>query len=170
MKMISMLFVLAAFAAPTLTWAAPPDVKEIELATRVMNDCAKIADEISAMKVPEGHAKAHAAAFHNATATNPKAKIDIEPVHDQFMKHITDATARLDACGKRHEASFAASEKRLDFLAKADLAEADATPVGAAIESYHTAKEKLEVSVNNLSKDRQIQSYVHKTLQAHFLK
>lgn len=168
MKLILMFVVLAAI--PTLAFATPPDVKEIEDATKNMIECAAIANEIAAMKVPEGHAKARAAAFHNTTATNPKAKIAVEPAHDQFMKDMKLRTDRLEACGKTHEANYKASEARLDFLAKADLKEEDGKAVGDRIEKYHDAKEKLEVAINALSKDRQVQSYVHKILLAHFLK
>jgi len=170
MKLSSAFLILAgSLIISASAWAVPPDVKEIEQATKVINDCAKIADEIAALKVPEGHAQARAIAYHNAEATDPKEKVAIEPVHDQFMKQMDEKVKRLDECGKSYEVAIKASESRIDALMKSEGKDEDGAPILDILHKYNDAQKRMEASAASLSADRQIQSYVHKTLRAHFI-
>jgi hypothetical protein len=165
---------LAAFvllAGASLARATPPDVKELERSTEIFTRCAKIADEITAMKVPAGHAMHRAQkAANEHPETDAKAKIALEPVHMKFENEIGERIKRLDACGKEYEVAVKASEEQIDKLATMDIAEADGHAIEDRIKKYHASKDVLTDAIADLSKDIQIQSYVHHTLREHFLK
>jgi hypothetical protein len=170
MRLTSILLILAVSLIPALARAETPDVKELEHSTKVFTDCAKIADEIAAMKVPEGHAEARA---QKASHDHPEAKgekVKIEPVHEQFMKDMDEKTARLDACGKDYEVAVKESEALTEKLGKANMSEQEATVIKDQYMAYDAAKQKLRESLHTLTREPQIQSYVHKILLEHFLK
>lgn len=171
MKVVSSLLVLAVIAVPMSAGAMPPDVKELAHSTEVFNRCAKIADEISAMRVPPGHAQARAMAAANAGHPAAKGiKVAIDPVHDRFMKDIDEKVHRFDACGKEYEVSVKASEALIEKLGTMNISEADGNAIADTVKRYHASKDTLTDSVAKLSNDIQIQSYVHHTLRDHFLK
>jgi len=157
-------------ASPTR--AAVPDVKAIDAATAVMTDCAKLADGIAALKVPAGHAKARTMKASNAqvsasAAPNPLAMVVPEDAHLDFMTQIEGQVAKLDECGKRYaKALKTAAALEATFSTVSD---ADAKPIMDNMTKYHDAQKALQTSVSGLSNDRQIQSYVHKTLKTYFL-
>jgi hypothetical protein len=171
MKTIMTLAALSAVLIPTLAAATPPDVKELAHSTEIFTRCAKIADEISAMKVPAGHAEHRAMkAANEHPETQAKDRVKLEPVHEKFEMDIAEKVNRLDACGKEYEIGVKLSEEQFEKIASMDIAEADGHAIEDVIKKYHASKDVLTDSIAALSKDVQIQSYVHHTLRAHFLK
>lgn len=151
--------------------AATQDVKDIDDAAVVMGDCAKIADDIAAMKAPAGHAEARKMRASNEQlqknpARNPLGFIVPADAHLDFIEKIQAKAAKLDECGARYETAMKAAslvEAKYAKLAGADSAE-------PAFQKYVDAQKALQKAVAGLSADRQVQSYVHKTLREHFLK
>jgi hypothetical protein len=170
MKSLTAFVLLIGAALPTFARATPPDVKELQNSTEVFTRCAKIADEIAGMKVPAGHAEARAQKAANETADAKGVVVKIDDVHAKFMTDMDAKVARLDACGKEYEVAVKASEELIEKIAAMNIAEADGHAIEDVIKKYHASKDVLTDSVAGLSKDVQIQSYVHKTLRAHFLK
>jgi hypothetical protein len=168
MKLLAALVLLA---GASLARATPPDVKELEKSTEIFNRCAKIADEISAMKVPEGHAMHRAQkAANEHPETDVKAKVALDPIHVKFENEIGERIKRLDACGKEYEIGVKSSEELIEKLPDMNITEAEGHSIEDVIKKYHASKDVLTDSVAALSKDIQIQSYVHHTLREHFLK
>jgi hypothetical protein len=172
MRFLSLLVLLAGSSIPSLAAAPPADVTAMERATQVMGDCAKIADEITAMKVPAGHERARAAAFTNAQVGGETGSklIAIEPVHEQFIKQMEARTLRLEACGKTYKAAIKDAADLEEKMGQANMSEQEAAAVKDRYMAYGAARQTLKKSIMGLSNDRQIQSYVSKILQEYFLK
>jgi hypothetical protein len=167
---MKLLIMLAVIAAPVAAAAKTPDVKELVHSTEVFTRCAKIADDISAMKVPEGHAEARA---QKASHAHPEAKGEKVKIEDHHMKFIDEIEAKvkaLDECGKEYEVAVKESEELTDKIRDMHLKEEDGKPLIDVFTKYHGSKDVLTDSIAKLSNDIQIQSYVHKVLVEHFLK
>jgi hypothetical protein len=161
---------MAVIAAPVLAAAAPPDIKEVEKATEIFTRCTKVADEIAAVKGPEGHAAARMmrASHHHKEAKGELPKIEAK--QDAFTTDMEGKVAKLDECGKEYEVAIKAADERLEKLRDEKIAEADGNAISQPIKDYYAAKDKLVDSIAGLSKDIQVQSYVHHTLREHFIK
>ncbi len=171
MKSFTTYIALAAVLVARASFAAqPPDIKELEHSTKVFIECAKIADEIAAMKVPEGHAMERAIKASHDHPESKGHKEKIAPEHDKFMTEMEGRVHRLDECGKKYEVAVKESEERLEKLATENITEEQGNAITPIIKNYHAAKDTMVDSIAALSKDIQVQSYVHKVLLEHFLK
>jgi len=169
MKAGQRLACLAAGCASLFAIAAP-DLTPLTQATSVINDCATVANSISAVPVPADHAKAALAAATNDTITDPKQKLAIDPTQTTFAQQMKDGAARLDACGKNVRA---ATGQANDFIrglgSQTNMSQDDGNAVKAAYEAYAKAQENMRAATALLTSDHVRASYMMAPLQANFL-
>ncbi|MDD5210418.1 MAG: hypothetical protein PHV36_13580 [Elusimicrobiales bacterium] len=151
MKSLLKAAIFTGLLAPSLAWSAPPDMTAVNRATKIMGDCARIADEIAAVKAPEG-------------------LVPGEPAGDQFIRQMAERSGRLEECGRNYKAALEDSETFLEKLESAKLTEQEAEKAGDAVNKYEEAKEKLEQSLDALSANDGIQPYIGKSILEYFLK
>ncbi len=151
MRSILLAVLLTGLPAPSPAWSAPPDMAAVDRATKVMGDCGRIAEEIAAIIAPE-------------------RLVPGEPASDRFIEQMTEKAGRLEECGKNYKAALGESETFLEKLENAKLSEEDADKVGASMNKYEDAKEKLEQSLDLLSANAGVRPYIEKPMLEYFLK
>jgi hypothetical protein len=159
---------LAAGCASLFAIAAP-DLTPLTQATTVTNDCAAVANSISAIPVPADHAKAALATATNETITDPKQKLAVDPAQTNFAQQMKDGAARLDACGKTVRAATNQANDFVRGLSGGNLSQDDANAVKAAYEAYAKAQENMRAATAMLTSDHVRASYMMAPLQANFL-
>lgn len=170
MKVQQRLTFLLAGGACTFALAAP-DLGPVTQATTTINDCTRVANEISATPVPAGHAEASLAATTNTQVTDAKQKLTVAPEHAQFAQRMQSEAARLDACGKNVNPAVRNAQDHLAKMARAsNLTQQDVAAIQPAMASLTKAQDDLRAAVEKLTQDKIKQSYLSKPINDHFLK
>jgi hypothetical protein len=169
MKKTAQRFTCLAASCASLLAIAAVDVTPLTQATNVINDCAAVANSISAIPVPADHAKAALAAATNDTITDPKQKLAVDPAQTNFAQQMKDGAGRLDACGKNVRAATGQANDFVRGLGGGNLSQDDATAVKAAYEAYAKAQENMRAATAMLTSDHVRASYMMAPLQANFL-
>lgn len=192
MKSILPAFILASSIVTHPAWAATPApapvpipttvsataiamVSEIAAATQVMNQCAQIADQIVAAKPPDGLLKHLKASASNEKNTDPKKKVKTEAGHEQYMARINGLSNQFDACGKNYAMAYTAAQnsiqqKIIPLGETPSVSQVDGVHLAKNIDAYNDAQKKLQASLINLTNDKFVQFFVHKTLLTYFVK
>jgi len=159
---------LAASCASLFAIAAT-DVTPLTQATSVLNDCATVANGISAIPVPPDAAKAALKTATNETITDPKQKLEVDPAQATFSQQMKDGAAALDTCGKNVRAATGQANDFVRGLGGQKLEGDDATAIKTAYEAFEKARENMRTALVKLTSDHVRASYMRVALHAHFL-
>lgn len=162
--------VALALASPTAFAQDPAYLKQLDAKSDNMKRCGDIARWLEKVPVPPNHADQKAVAATQKLLQKP---VQIDPVHAQFEATVKAKDQEFRQCGIELFKDLAAIDGKLkSFMEQAKkqkLKEAEEKAIAATLTKYMAAKEDLHEAVQLLSKDLQMQAYVHKTLVEHYL-
>lgn len=191
------LLAIAAIAGAPAAGAQGVNVPAIEQAAKIMNSCAAIAAQISAIPVPPGQKEAAdrdqrialRAAVGDKSGGNEntalarevrrKAREDYEksltPEQRAFMNNVREGRRALRDCGREYakigvssRAAVKAASDSMAGMKNKSPTEAD-KKLGAALASYLGAQENLSRQITALSKHIELQRYTARVVSRYFL-
>ena len=160
-------FVSAAFAQDAAY------LKQLDAKSAQMKKCADIARAMEKIPVPAKHAENKNRAANAALAKDKDRGPAPDVAHLSFESQVKRMDMDLQKCGDDLYKDMAQVEGKMkpfmEGAKKAKMAEAEQKAVSQSLGGYMKAKQDLQEAIELLSKDRQMQAYVHKTLTEHYL-
>ena len=168
----SLCLVLGALSTAAVAQDNSAYLKQLDMKAAQMKRCADIARALEKIPVPPKHAEAKNVAASNALVQNRGAP-PIDPAHAQFEATVQKMDQDFKGCGNELFKDLAPLESRLkpfiEGVKKQKLAEPEQKAIGKSLGGYMAAKEDLQAAVELLSKDKQMEAYVGKTLTENYL-
>lgn len=147
-----------------------PFLKQLDAKSAQMKRCADLARALEKIPVPPQHAEAKAAIATHALLKTPPM---VDPVHANFEMTVKRMDQDFMRCGDELFKDLGQVEAKIGpFMAelkKQKPADAQQKAISQSMVGYMKAKHNLHEAVELLSKDIQMQAYVHKTLMEHYL-
>lgn len=153
-----------------LAQADDEKVLSVRKATKVMEKCTKIAQEIGQTAVPKDHAKARQAKAHNDKAPAGEQKIAIDEVNAKFAEKMERDAHRLAELGPEYQEAVKAGEAAAKSAGEQHKNDKQTAKAAIDFGAYQKAKEELVAAVVSLTQDPQTTSYVQEVLQTYYLK
>ena len=153
-----------------LAQADDQKVLSVRKATKVMEKCTKLAQEIGQAQVPKDHAKARAAKAHNEKAAAGEPKMEIDEVNAKFAEKMDRDAKRLAELGPEYQEAVKAGETAAKSAGEQHKNDKQAAKESADFAAYQKAKEELVTAVVALTQDPQVTSYVQEVLKTYYLK
>lgn len=145
-------------------------VLSVRKATKVMEKCTKVVQEIGQAQVPKDHARARAAKEHNKKAAAEEPKLEVDEVNSKFAEKMERDANRLAELGPEYQEAVQAGEAAAKKAGEEHKNEKKAAKEAADFAAYQKAKEELVAAVVKLTQDPQVTSYVQEVLQKYYLK
>lgn len=154
------------------------DLGPIHAATRELDQCGRMAHYLGQLQPPRGHVEARKAEIHNqAVAKRDPAFANLpmirhEPSHEGFMRAMQKGKVDLENCARQLGPALKGMPVHLKRLYDGiDTAEKPggmpkdvARHLHRAIVQYHEAHERFADAVVSLSKDQDVQAYLHEAI------
>jgi hypothetical protein len=166
------LVVLGALSTTALAQDNAAFLKQVDAKSAQMKRCADIARALEKIPVPANHAEAKNIAASSAIAKEKVAPV-IDPAHANFEAAVRRMDQDFGKCGNELFKDLAQVEGKMkpfmEGVKKQKMADAEQKSVSQSLGGYMKAKEDLQSAVELLSKDKQMEAYVGKTLIEQYL-
>lgn len=146
------------------------EVLSVKKATRVMEKCTKVVQDIATTPVPKEHAKARSAKVRNEKLAEGEQAVAIDEPNAKFAEKMERENRRLAECGAEYQEAVKAGEAAAQRAGEKHKNNKKAEKAAADFAAYQKAKEELVAAVVALTQDPQMTVYVQETLKTHFLK